>query len=99
MSVYIPGMEMPMYCIDCPFMVSRDGDDCILQSDEANENFENWEQMKAGCPLVHVPDHGRLIDADMLPWIEGKDEQDNPVYLLIKACVDVLPTIIPADKE
>lgn len=44
-------------------MVSRDGDNCILQSAEANENFENWEQMKAGCPLVPIPPHDRLIDA------------------------------------
>lgn len=65
-GIYIKGMEMPTHCIDCPFMVSRDNDDCILQRDEANENFENWEQMKAGCPLIPVPDHGRLIDADAL---------------------------------
>ena len=55
MSILIKGMEMPTHCMDCPFMVSRDNDDCILQSAEANENFENWEQMKAGCPLVPVP--------------------------------------------
>lgn len=64
MGIYIKGMEMPTQCIDCPFMVSRENDNCILQSEEANENFENWEQMKAGCPLVPVPPHGRLIDAD-----------------------------------
>ena len=64
MSILIKGMEMPTHCLNCPFMVSRDGDDCILQRAEANENFENWEQMKAGCPLVPVPPHGRLIDAD-----------------------------------
>lgn len=66
MGVYINGMELPTHCMDCPFMVTRDNDDCILQSDEANENFENWEQMKAGCPLIELPPHGRLIDADAL---------------------------------
>ena len=65
-GVYIHGVEMPKHCMDCPFMVSRDNDDCILQSAEANESFENWEQMKAGCPLVPVPPHGRLGDLDAI---------------------------------
>lgn len=65
MSILIKGMEMPTHCMDCPFMVSRDNDDCILQSDEANENFENWEQMKAGCPLVPVPEFSDIgFDSD-----------------------------------
>ena len=69
MSILIKGLEMPKHCIDCPFMVSRDNDDCILQSAEANENFERWEQMKAGCPLVELPPHGRLI----IKTEEGKE--------------------------
>jgi len=65
MAILINGMEIPEHCMDCPFMVSRDNDDCILQSDAANESFETWEQMKAGCPLIELPEpHGRLIDAD-----------------------------------
>ena len=48
------------------------------------------------CPLVQVPDHGRLIDADAIDWGEWRDEQDRPVYLLLKAQIDDIPTIIPA---
>lgn len=44
-------MEMPKRCIDCPFMASREGDNCVLQSDEKNASFENWDDMKDGCPL------------------------------------------------
>lgn len=51
------------------------------------------------CSLIPVPPHGRLIDADALPWIEGRDENDNQVYLLIKNCMDVVPAIIPASQE
>lgn len=65
MSILIH-MEMPTRCLDCPFMLSRDNDDCILQSAESNESFENWEQMKAGCPLIDLPPHGRLGDLDAL---------------------------------
>ena len=65
MSVLVKGMKMPDKCLNCPFMISRDNDDCILQSTEANELAVTWEDLKSGCPLVEVPEkHGRLIDAD-----------------------------------
>ena len=65
MSVLIRGMEMPNRCLDCPLMVSRDNDECIVQSEVANEIARTWEDLKANCPLVEVPTpHGRLIDAD-----------------------------------
>ena len=89
MGLYIKNLKMSEHCMDCPFMVSRDNDDCILQSAEANENFENWEQMKAGCPLIEVPEpHGDLIDRDALPTprVEWED--------IVNA-----PTIIPASGE
>ena len=67
MSILIKGMKKPNRCIDCPFMISRDNDDCILQSNVANALFMNWDDMKLNCPLVELPEkHGRLIDADAL---------------------------------
>ena len=95
MGVYIKGMEMPTRCMDCPFMVSRDNDDCILQSDEANANFKDWDEMKASCPLVLVPPHGRLIDADALKEeFENLVYQDNWYYNALRHA----PTIIPAEE-
>lgn len=108
MSVYIKNMEMPTHCMDCPFMVSHDNDDCILQSDEANEGFENWEQMKDGCPLVLVPPHRRLgdLDAIMIKLNEtskrvfGNDSVPECSSLSIVAdYIDAAPTIIPASME
>ena len=96
MSVLIKGMEMPTNCLDCPFMVSSDGDNCILQSAEANANFENWEQMKTGCPIIPVPPHGRLIDADALKENWCVTELGNKVVEVIE--IDAAPTIIPADQ-
>ena len=67
MSVIVKGMKMPTRCIDCPFMVSRENDDCIVQSQEANEKAETWEELIRNCPLVELPkNHGSLIDADEL---------------------------------
>ncbi len=112
MSVLIKGMEVPAHCIDCPFMVSRNNDDCILQSAEANENFETWTQMKACCPLVPVPPHGRLIDErwlkkamiTTLEALKKNPKMDNQEMHLIAAfdtlrvMVEDAPTIIEAEE-
>ena len=67
MSILIKGMGKPKRCLACPFMVSRDNDDCILQSDEANAKFNSWDDMKASCPLVEIlTPHGRLADLDQM---------------------------------
>ena len=107
MSVLIRGISMPTHCMDCPFMVSRDNDDCILQSAEANENFENWEQMKSGCPLVPVPPHERLINADELRlvlWKRAKEFSNSEYGEGVKCgladareYIKIAPTIIPAE--
>lgn len=110
MSILIKGMMMPKHCMDCPFMASRDNDDCILQSAEANENFENWEQMKARCPLVEVPSpHGRLIDAAELQQdihmhhyilTDVWHSRDNGMFTNgIDYAISVAPTIIEAERR
>lgn len=85
-GIYIKGMATPTEGTAEAIIIHSDGTVGFLHEDD-------YRQLKA----VPVPDHGRLIDADALPWIEGKDEQDKPVYLLLKYQVDLLPTIIPAD--
>lgn len=54
MGIYIKNIEMPTKCIDRPFMVSRDNDDCILQSEEANMKANTWDELKNGCPLINL---------------------------------------------
>lgn len=103
MGLYIKGMEMPTHCMDCPFMVSRDNDDCILQSDEANEGFENWEQMKDHCPLIEVPPHGRLGDLDAL--INGHFSDEHRIAMSyadkcwMRRIINGEPTVIPAEED
>ena len=99
MSILIKGMEMPKRCIDCPFMVSRDNDDCILQNDEANAKFNSWDDMKASCPLVEIPTpHGNLKDeSDIISLIEvmfckDKDGMEHAIQ-----CVKDAPTVIEAE--
>lgn len=90
MSVYIKGMEMPKYCGECRF--------CLDDSRIANgycmyfHSRANLYELRKDCPLVSVPPHGRLIDADAL--CEGL-VSNHPVVIHAKCA----PTIIPADKE
>lgn len=59
MSVYIKGMEMPDKCGHCRFASAFD---CGVTG-----NFISTHSIRQpDCPLVPVPEHGRLIDADAL---------------------------------
>lgn len=104
MAIYIKGVEISKHCIDCPFMVSRDNDDCILQSDEANEKFDSLDDMKASCPLVEIPEpHGRLIDADELKYygVHIGDEYEDRFHdyqRVDRSDIDNAPTIIEGSK-
>ena len=94
MSVLIKGMEIPKSCDKCELMTANYG--CAFVGSVGGESYRKraWD-----CPLVEVPTtHGRLIDAEAIPWIEGKDEQDKPIYLLLKFQVEELPTIIESEK-
>lgn len=59
MSVLIKGMEMPKNCKECRFcFYDRKYEPmCLLL---------NGKRGKSDCPLVEIPPHGRLIDADAL---------------------------------
>lgn len=64
MSVLIKGMEMPTACSKCD-CGNRDYGFCQITRDSwwhidpSTERIEN-------CPLVPIPDHGDLIDRDVL---------------------------------
>ena len=85
-------MEMPKNCIKggCPL----DGAACDLWEDK---NWEDWHDphimRHPDCPLIELPPHGRLIDADAL-W-----ENITVAYPSIIRAIDDAPTIIPAEKD
>ena len=106
MSVYIKGMEMPQNCRECPHEQPYDGYNCAI-----NEKSYSWglSSRPSDCPLIPVPDHGRLIDADALcnRLLTAWDTADKEKKTLISAVMaDVVtpivvgtPTIIPSDRE
>ena len=94
MSVYIKGMEMPKSCNACMFDVYGL---CLI-----NKNIEAEDELTHSCPLVHVPPHGRLIDADKADsrftpdFTELSDFQCGWNAAMKRVCEDA-QTIIPAE--
>lgn len=87
MSVLIKGMEMPTSCDDC-FLPLRYCPYAMKPNGE--------------CPLVPVPPHGRLIDADALrvDHFAPSSTSNMPNYYHVsKAQIDRAPTIIEAEGE
>lgn len=76
MSVYIKGIKPPKNCDECDWSF-----DCAR-----SDHIDGYEMLGGrpwGCPMVEVPPHGRLIDADKYEFPgDLKDE----------------PTIIPAEE-
>ena len=99
-GIYITGMEMPTKCGDCIL------DHKFFKWLECNKHVTG-DMIKDGrrspaCPLIPVPDHGRLIDADALEYEEaylnGHYELGD-VEIVTREDIESAPTIIPADKE
>lgn len=73
MSVLIRGMEMPTNCLSCPLQGGTA--DCRL-----TQKTYNWglTERPSDCPLIPVPEHGRLIDADVL---QAKQQEDADLFI------------------
>ena len=89
MGVYIKGMEMPKRC-----------GGCFLRVGECKQRIY-MEDRPHDCPLVHVPPHGRLVDADRLLSEYMKrmyyhlPNGDTAIPIID---VENAPTIIPAEE-
>lgn len=100
-GVYIKGRKLPNSCDDC--WVS----DC--PNDEHIDGYRMTDR-PTYCPLVPVPDHGRLIDADALiadynklpnrhdSGMVGKVSNEE-LYDAIILDLEREPVIISVDKE
>ena len=101
MGIYI-NMELPNNCINC---AARHGAECWLADCSYIPNYH--KERPKWCPLVHVPAHGRTIDAAAL-WVEINkicDRRDAGIISDL-TCVQQLlsavrhaPTVIPAEPK
>ena len=102
-GVYIKGMEMPTRCGRCDMCVTEaDGD---IDSHKAccitGAIIENLGEKMEDCPLIPVPDHGRLVDGDAIigaysSWIWVAPGEEAKGMRAIFADIRDAPTIIPA---
>lgn len=85
MGVYNPNMKMPENCDQCPIS------NCSLDN-----GWLDYPTRPLGCPLIYVPEHGRLIDAHALSSMyDPNTDFGKSIRDIIKDC----PTIIPEDTE
>ena len=93
MGVYIKGMEMPKSCAECRFFV-----DVWCYAFEADDWRNAYNRPPKGerldnCPLVPVPPHGRLVDADRIGF--AMMDAANADQAL--AMVDDAPIVLEAE--
>lgn len=102
MGVYIKGMEMPNNCHECELVDILPTCPCRKMADE--DFWNNVSLAVEGhkdCPLSGVKTlHGRLIDADAIPYkkIMYDEETDEFYYGVTKPYIDRMPTIIEAEE-
>ena len=101
MGVYIKGMEMPTSCVNCRF--SGFGglrNERVVCMHTGSNAYVNAVQYLDDCPLIPVPPHGRLIDADavMNSVTDEKGVYVSQFAAVIGEAVDAAPTIIPAEE-
>lgn len=95
-DILIRGMKMPTGCLHC-FLFSGQG--CKA----TNKLFPDWLNVATrptGCPLVEIPPHGRLIDADAVSnrlrkLMQSSDMANNQWFI---NTLREMPTIIPASE-
>ena len=95
-DILIRGMEMPKRCIDCPceydcILCKATGNQFMYRS-EANGGYVDFcDTRMPDCPLIELPPHGRLIDADALmliikDYIDEYSDVDTEGYHNLKWC-------------
>ena len=87
MGVYIPDMELPNNCFQCPahewfdFGGENHGYQCpILRTTKCISNCKARTNRRDNCQMIYVAPHGRLIDAyvfiEMLEKLVYQNESD-----------------------
>ena len=100
MSVYIKGMEMPKVAgrLEAVIQIHKDGS-AIIAVSPAEDEIGYWKEY----PLLPVPDHGRLIDADALMAKDRQIYRSDGAAIGIKRYIELYeiddaPTIIEAEE-
>jgi len=113
MSILIKGMEMPKNCYGCCFFHqvdywNRDNEADILSCCKrtGEKTFDDFIKYLPNCPLVPVPPHSRLIDADTIGLTNFEiilcKQEKEPYKEALKMVLNKIeksPTIISEDER
>lgn len=104
MDILIKGMEKPRCCGDCrffkrghnpfgeDFIFAQPWGDCLVSGEKDVIEHEISE----GCPLVALPEHGRLVDLDKL----AEEFDGHGVFMEeeVKKIIDFFPVVVEANN-
>ena len=98
MGVYIPKMRLPESCWNCPLSVRDDILWCSF-TDGSEDVFKYSGVRAPWCPLVEIPKHGRLIDADAIKRDIDANRPDR-IYedAWTLTVIDDAPTVIESEE-
>lgn len=101
MSILIKGMEMPQNCFDC--LMSSFGLCNLIEGAPIGNPLKRLDN----CPLIELPPHGHLIDADALSskltdlaeceWNQSTGTTWAEAFEEVDGFVQDAPTIIEAE--
>ena len=98
-DVLIKGMAMPWNCECCPI---REGTFCDIIGKDIDRFYGGAVRRDKDCPLVKVPPHGRLVDADKLLidiMDRNIDQAQFDDYSEFCHAIHEAPTVIEASEE
>lgn len=103
MSILIKGIQKPKCCGLCPCFHAEKTMYC--QAVKADKNKKIVAPYGLGlpewCPLVDIPKHGRLIDADKLKADNPRHMNADVPYVTevtVEEIIDDAPTVIEAEE-
>ena len=107
MSVIVKGVEMPQNCKTCPFSDHEAW--CLIPGDWRERYYCPDDERSEYCPLIELPPHGRMIDADE-PMAKISTMMQEPDYqhegegwmvglIMARDAIDEAPTVIEAEGE
>lgn len=104
MSEVLIRMKIPQCCEECRFFAWKRGvgqhcavDDRITFH-ATLDGFDVGYERNGDCPLVPVPPHGRLIDADALTISTAVPLDGKPYQYVHIDNIKAAQTIIPAEE-
>ena len=101
-DILIKNIEIDEGCYYCPFLLRKNNCFCAITSStiRIEEVRENDDARMDDCPLIFLPEHGRLIsDTDVKALLRSGLSLDTDADIdYVCGLIDGLPTIVEATE-